>query len=376
MDAISKPKNIVSRIKKLGQTAIAITDHGTTSGLIETYRECQKQDIKMVFGCEHYFVPDVTIKERGYKHINFWAYTQEGYQNLLKLTSEAHKNFYYKPRVDMDLIKKYNKGLLMSSACLGGWLRGENNTVRIDLLEEFLDIFGDRLYIEVHTYSAPEQKEWNKIIIPVAEKYGIHMVAAVDSHYVRKEDAYTHKMWITQGKEREDGYYQYADFYLHSEQEMLDALSYLPNAREYVDNTQVLADRCNVEITFGEQHYPSVEIEDEEEYIRGIMRDNWKAKVPDKSKWKIHADRINNEEMPVLKNANYFSYFIIMHSILSKCKKRSIPISPRSRGSVGGCDVAYMMDIHNTNPVEDDLMFARFLHSERVTPCDKNICRA
>lgn len=370
MDAISKPKNIVSRIKELGQTAIAITDHGTTSGLIETYKECQKQGVKMVFGCEHYYTSDVTIKERGYSHINFWASTQEGYHNLLKLTSEAHKNFYYKPRIDMDLIKKYNKGLLMSSACLGGWLRGNNNEVRIDLLEQFLDIFGDRLYIEVHTYSAPEQKEWNKIIIPVAEKYGIPIVAAVDSHYVCKEDAYTHKMWLTQGKEREDAYYQTADFYLHSEQEMLQALNYLPNAQEYIDNTQKLADRCNIEIEFGGQHYPSVNVGDEEEAVREIVRGNWRNKVP-KGKWQEYGERIN-EEIPVLKKADYLSYFLIVHDFINYCRKAGIPLG-FSRGSVGGCETAYVMDLIQTDAIKYDLNFARFCHLERVTVADIDI---
>lgn len=370
MDAISKPKNIVSRIKELGQTAVAITDHGTTSGLIETYKECQKQGVKMVFGCEHYYTSDVTIKERGYNHINFWASTQEGYQNLLKLTSEAHKNFYYKPRIDMDLIKKYNKGLLMSSACLGGWLRGNNNEVRIDLLEQFLDIFGDRLYIEVHTYSAPEQKEWNKIIIPVAEKYGIPIVAAVDSHYVCKEDAYTHKMWLTQGKEREDAYYQTADFYLHSEQEMLQALNYLPNAQEYIDNTQKLADRCNIEIEFGGQHYPSVNVGDEEEAVRKIVRNNWRNKVP-KGKWQEYGERIN-EEIPVLKKADYLSYFLIVHDFINYCRKAGIPLG-FSRGSVGGCETAYVMDLIQTDAIKYDLNFARFCHLERVTVADIDI---
>lgn len=370
MDAISKPKNIVSRIKELGQTAVAITDHGTTSGLIETYKECQKQGVKMVFGCEHYYTSDVTIKERGYSHINFWASTQEGYQNLLKLTSEAHKNFYYKPRIDMDLIKKYNKGLLMSSACLGGWLRGDNNEVCIDLLEQFLDIFGDRLYIEVHTYSAPEQMQWNKIIVPVAEKYGIPLVAAVDSHYILKEDAYTHKMWLTQGKEREDAYYQTADFYLHSEQEMLQDLSYLPNAQEYIDNTQKLADRCNVEIEFGGQHYPSVNVGDEEEAVREIVRNNWRNKVP-KGKWQEYGERIN-EEIPVLKKADYLSYFLIVHDFINYCRKAGIPLG-FSRGSVGGCETAYVMDLIQTDAIKYDLNFARFCHLERVTVADIDI---
>lgn len=372
MDSIAKPAEIVARVKELGQTAVAVTDHGTTSGLIETYNACKAQGIKMVFGCEHYLCLDVTIKERGYRHINFWAMNEEGYHNLLRLTSAAHDNFYYKPRVDLDLIKRYNAGLLMSSACLGGWLRNDDGTANRYLLEEFLKIFKDRLYVEIHTYSAPEQKAWNLQCVEIAREYGLPMVAACDSHYVRKEDAPIHKAWLTQGKEREDGYYNTPDFYIHSESEMRDALSYLPGdvVNECVTNTQVLADRCNVEIKFGELHYPTVDVEDEEEAVRKILRANWKRKVP-AGKWKEYGERIN-EEIPVLKKADYLQYFLITHDFVSWCRAQSIPMG-YSRGSVGGCLTAHVMDLIQTDAIKYNLNFARFCHLERVTPADIDI---
>lgn len=373
MDSIAKPKEIVTRVKELGQNALAATDHGTTSGLIETYSECKKQGIKMIFGCEHYYCPNVNIKERGLKHINFWASTQVGYRNLLKLTSEAHKNFYYKPRVDLDIIRKYNDGLLMSTACLGGWVRNDDNTVNHYLLEEFLEIFKDRMYVEINTYSSDEQKNWNMKLIDVAKEYDIPLVAACDSHYVRKEDAPIHKAWLTQGKEREDGYYNTPDFYIHSESEMRDALSYLPISvvNECINNTQSLADRCNVEITFGELHYPRIEVKDEEEAVREIMRANWRRKVP-RNQYSVYADRINNEEIPVLKKADYLQYFLITHDFISWCKSQGIPMG-YSRGSVGGCLTAYVMDLIQTDAIKYGLDFARFCHLERVTPADVDI---
>jgi len=371
-DSIANPKEIVARVKKLGQTAVACTDHGTTSGLLDMYLECKKQDIKLVFGYEGYYVPDVTIKDK-YKHINFWAINNEGYKNLLSLSTEASKNFYKKPRVDIDIIKKYNKGLLCSTACLGGWIRTDDNEVNEDLFKQFLDIFGDRLYIEIHTYSNETQKEWNKQLIELHKKYPqCKLVVACDSHYVTKEQAYTHKMFITQGKEREDGYYQTPEFFIHSEQEMIDALSYLPKdiVIEAVNNTQELADRCHIDIDFSNNHYPKIDVKDEEEAVLEILRKNWRTKLPDKSMWDVHAKRIKEEEMPVLKQAGYYSYFLMFHDLVETLKQNDIPISWSSRGSAGGCDTAFVMDIQRTDPVKYDLLFSRFLHSERVTPCD------
>jgi DNA polymerase-3 subunit alpha len=377
MDSTNKPKELVAKVKAMGQASICITDHGETSGLIEVYNECKKQGIHMVFGCEHYLVPDVLIKEGGYKHIIFWAKNNIGYNNLLKLTTEAHQNFYRKPRVDIDMIRKYSEGLAMSTACIGGWLRIKdeygNNTVDIDLLEQFIEIFPNDLWIELHTYSINEQKWWNRILIDIAEKYNLPLITACDAHYTNKEDAYAHKMWITQGKEREDGYYQHPEFFLHSGQEIREALSYLPSdiVEEAIANTKVLADSCQVEIKFGEQHYPKVESENSKESVRQIMLKNWRSKVP-RSEWKDHEARVNHE-MPILEKADYFPYFLIMHDFMEHCQSHGIPVYPDSRGSAGGCDVAYIMDIHKTNPIKYDLMFARFLHEARITPCDIDI---
>lgn len=377
-DGIASPKAIVSRVKELGQNAVALSDHGTTSGLLEMYKECRKQDIKMIFACEHYLVNDVTVKGSGYKHIMLWAMNNTGYRNLLKLTTIANQNFHRKPLLDIDIIRKHSEGLALSSACLGGWLReakGSEETgityePNIGLLEKFMAIFPDSLYLELHTYTAQEQKDWNIVVADIAKKYSLPVIAACDSHYVNEEDAYTHKMFITMGNDREDGYYQYSDFFIHSEDQAREKLSYLPSeiVEESIANTQNLADRCNVTIAFGEKHYPTVDINDKREAVLQICRDNWFSKVPDKNERQKHVDRIN-EEMPILEKADYFPYFLIMHDIVKHCKDKDIPLG-YSRGSAGGCDVAYLMDIHRTNAVKFDLMFARFLHEERVTPCD------
>jgi DNA polymerase-3 subunit alpha len=383
MDSTAKPKDIVAKVKSLGQTAVALTDHGETSGLIEMYKECKKNGIHFVFGCEHYLVPSVYVKEKGYKHINFWAKNQVGYNNLLKLTTEAHgdagrqpNNFYSKPRVDIDIIRKYSEGLVCSTACLGGWLRikGEQkDSVNVPLLEQMLEIFGKDLWIELHTYSIDEQKQWNLKLIEIAKQYDIPMIAATDAHYVNKEDAYVHKQWLTQGKEREDGYYQHAEFYHHSEQEVREALSYLPSdiVETSIANTQILADSCQVEIEFGGQHYPKVDVPDEEKAIYDIIRKNWKKKLPDKSEWQVHKERVYHE-MPILVKAKYPPYFLIMHDFVQACEDMNIALG-YSRGSAGGCDVGYLMNIHKTNSVKYDLMFSRFLHEERITPCDIDV---
>lgn len=373
MDSIAKPKDIVDRVKSMEQTAVAISDHGVTSGLIETYKECQKQGLKMIFAVEHYLVPDVTVLSDSYRHIMLWARDNIGYKNLLQITTEAHANFHKKPRIDLEILRRYSEGICISSACLGGWLRNPDGTANVHLLEEMLEIFPG-LYIEIHTYSTDEQKEWNRELLKIAQSYDLPLLAACDAHYVNQSDAYVHKQWLTQGKEREDGYYQIPDFYLHAEHEVREKLLYLPSdaVEEAISNTQVLADSCNVSITFGEQHYPTVDIVDQRAEIRRICNENIKRKVPDKSQWPMHIERYQHE-MPVLENAKYFPYFLIMHNTLEDFRNEGIHISPSSRGSAGGCDVAYLMDIHNTNPLKYDLMFARFLHSERVTPCDIDV---
>lgn len=370
MDSIAKPKDIVARVKAMGQTAVAISDHGVTSGLIETYKECQKQNIKMLFAVEHYLVPDVTILGDSYRHIMLWAKDNIGYKNLLQITTEAHANFHKKPRIDLGVLRKHSEGIAVSSACLGGWLRDPDGTANVHLLEQMLEIFPG-LYIEIHTYSTDEQKEWNQELLKIARSYELPLLAACDAHYVNKDDAYVHKQWLTQGKEREDGYYQIPDFYLHAEHEVREKLSYLPVEiiEEAITNTQVLADSCNVSITFGEQHYPTVDVTDQRAEIRRICNENIKRKVPDKLQWPLHVQRYQHE-MPILENAKYFPYFLIMHGTMEDFRSEGINISPSSRGSVGGCDVAYLMNIHNTDPLKHDLMFARFLHEERVTPCD------
>lgn len=371
LDSIAKPKDIAKRLVELGQPAFALTDHGTTSGLLEMYHECQKNNLKMIFGCEHYWTYDATIKDGTYRHVVFLAKNFEGYQNLLKLTTEAHQNFYRKPRVDIDIIRKYAKGLKCGSACLGGILRVFNEStnkyeVNIELLEQFLGIFGKDFYIELHTYSPEEQREWNFELIKVAEKYKIPMVAAVDSHYVLKSQSETHKKFLTQGKEREDGYYQCPDFYLHSEQEVREALSYLPSdiVEKAIANTQVITDECNVEFPDYGINYPKLDVKDEREAVLDVMRKNWKRKLPDKSKWSAHVDRVKYE-MDVLEKAGYFQYFLIISDVLEFCRDNDIALGT-SRGSAAGCDVAYIMGIHRTDPIEFDLIFERFLHLQRV----------
>lgn len=373
MDSIAKPKEIARRISELGQTAFALTDHGTTSGLLDMYHECKSNNLKMIFGCEHYWTPDVLIKDGTYRHVLFLAKNLEGYHNLLKLTTEAHANFYKKPRVDIDIIRKYSRGLMCSSACIGGILRTEDNQIDVPLLDQFVDVFGDDFYIELHTYSADVQKDWNRRIVDFAVKRGIKLVAACDAHYVLKEQAEIHKHWLTQGKEREDGYYQVPDFYLHSEDEVREKLSYLPHdiVDKAIENTKVVSDACNVEFPKYGVNYPKLDIDDEREAVLNIMRSNWREKLPDKTKWKQHKERVL-KELDVLEKLGYFQYFLIIADTVKYCRDNGIALGT-SRGSAAGCDVAYLMDIHRTDPVEFDLIFERFAHLERVSMPDVDI---
>ena len=355
-DGFQSVETMLSYASALGQSAIALTDHGTMSGCGEGFRYADKYGIKFIPGCEHYLCNDVTIKDKDTKHIILLATNKTGYRNLNILTTKAHSKdcYYFKPRLDLDLLEKYSDGLICTTACIAGCQ---------SRIKELKDIFGDRLYIELHTNTMPEQHKANIEWLELADKYDVQFYAATDSHYTLPTQATYQEMWQV-------GDYQLPpDFYMYSEDEVRKALSYLGN--DVVDlsiaNTQVVADRCTFKMKYGDNHYPRSPYSDPKQEIKRRVWAGMKEKNLQQDN--RHIEQVKHE-LDILEKVDYFDYFLIVSDMLNYCKRSNIRTGV-GRGSVVGCDVAYLMGITKIDPIKNGLIFERFAHTERVTPPDK-----
>lgn len=384
-DAISSVDGIIKRVHELGQRGFALTDHNGCSGLIDTYVHLQKYnqkhqtDLKMVFGSELYYTYNVSIKDKSYSHILFLAKNQTGLENLFKLTTEAHKHYYYKSRIDLDLIKQYSEGLICTSACMGGWLKGDN---RESLIPQFKDIFGDDLYFEIHTYQHEDQKRFNAMVAEMSVKYDVPLIAACDSHYVYEEDYELHKAFRGRSKDDdEDQYYASNDFFIQSEAQVFDRL-YPQFGVEMVEtmvkNTNVVFDQCNTQIDFNLDVYPKfVKDGDVKPVFLQALRDGYKQKIIGKvtPEFKKQVDERVLHEIDILEQVGYMDYLLITKDILDACRKRDIPVG-YGRGSCGGCQCAYLLDIVGLDAITNNLYFERFANPNRISPADRFNVRA
>lgn len=346
---------MLSYASALGQSAIALTDHGTMSGCGEGFRYADKYGIKFIAGCEHYLVPDVTIKDKFNQHIILLAMNKDGYRNLNIITTIAHSpdNFYFKPRIDLDLLEKHNEGLICTTACIAGCQ---------SKIKELKEIFGDRLYVEIHTNSMHEQKTANVQWLHMADKFDVQFYAAVDAHYTLPTQATFQEMWQV-------GDYQLPpDFYLHSEEEVRKDLAYLGNdvVDLSIENTMKVASLCSFKPEMGNNHYPKSPYSSPKDEVRMRVWAGMKEKGLQNDQTHINQVR---HELDVLEKVDYFDYFLIVSDMLNYCKRNNIRTGV-GRGSVVGCDVAYLMGITKIDPIENGLIFERFAHTERVTPPD------
>lgn len=361
----------IARAKELGQTALSISDHGTMSGVIPFYKECIKQGIKPIIGMEAYLVSDVSVKERGYFHLLLLAKNNIGYHNLMKLDTLAYENLYYKPRIDINMLRQYHEGLICTSACIQGPLKtDEAESWTIELQQ----IFGSDFYIEIQPNSMPEQKEYNYKVIALAKKHKINIIVTTDAHYARPEDAKYHRLWVNINKD-ENEYYQTDDYYIMDENEICERL-----AKQYIDqfvidsaiiNTNSIADQCNVTIDVEGNHYPVFPTEDPVESVKEICRQGWKDKIQTKipkDQQQKYLDRFLYE-LSVLEKVNYLNYLLITHDILSWCKSQGIMTGP-GRGSSVGSLVCYLMNITHIDPIKHNLLFERFANPDRITSAD------
>lgn len=371
-DAYSKIPELVFRAKELGMNAIAVTGHGSMTSSIQFYEECHKQGIKAILGLEAYFTPDVTIKDRTQTyHLVLLAYTQQGYRNLIKLNTEAHQNYYYKPRVDPEILEKYHEGIVCLSACMGSIINTDNGEY---WAIKFREIFGGKFYLEILTETTEDQREYNQKVVALADKLGIELALTSDSHYVYKSQAAAHRAFVKQGKDND--YYPTDDLYLKSEDEAREAVSYLP--KDIVDkaiaNTHVIADMSEVNACIKGNLMPKYDSDDTVEELRNLCRQGWKTKITPripKGERQVYVDRFNYE-LDVLIKGNYVDYMLIINDILRWCRDNGY-LHGFGRGSVGGSLVAYLLGIVAVDPIENSLLFERFLNPSRVTQADIDI---
>ncbi|MBQ8317851.1 MAG: DNA polymerase III subunit alpha [Lachnospiraceae bacterium] len=386
LDGSAKIKELVARAKELGMKALAITDHGVMYGAINFYKACKEAGIKPIIGCEVYVAPgsrfdrEVVKGEGRYNHLVLLAKDNEGYHNLCKIVSAGFVDgFYYKPRVDMEILRQYSKGVIALSACLAGEvatnLRHNNYDGAKEAALRHLDIFGEgNYYLELQDHGMPEQQTVNVGVMRLSKETGIPMVATNDSHYILEEDAEAHDvlLCIQTGKLLKDEdrmRYEGGQYYLKSSEEMV---ALFPYALEAIDNTNKIAQMCNVEIVFGEQKLPKFEVPEGYDAFSYLTEQCNKGLVRKYGDVTSSLQERLDYELGVIRDMGFVDYFLIVWDFIRFAKENGIPVGP-GRGSAVGSVVSYTLDITDMEPIKYDLLFERFLNPERVTMPDIDI---
>ena len=386
LDGSNKIKEYVSRVKELGMNSAAITDHGVMYGVIDFYREARKQGIKPILGCEVYVAPNSRFDretaggESRYHHLVLLAENNTGYANLMKIVSRGFtEGYYYKPRVDKDLLRQYHEGIIALSACLAGEVqrylsRGLTEEAKKVALE-YQDIFGKgNFFLEMQDHGIPEQQLVNQRQIQLSKETGIELVVTNDIHYTYAEDAKPHDilLCIQTGKKLDDENrmrYEGGQYYVKSPQEM-EAL--FPYAKQALENTQKIADRCEVEIEFGVTKLPKYDVPDgmtSWEYLNKLCWEGLEKHYGESSKELKERLRY---ELDTIRSMGYVDYFLIVWDFIKYAKDHGIAVGP-GRGSAAGSIVSYCLEITNIDPIRYQLLFERFLNPERVTMPDIDV---
>lgn len=385
LDGAGRVSELIKTAKEKNMSALAITDHGVMYGVVDFYKEAKDQGIKPILGCEVY-VAERTRHDRDYEldnkqyHLVLLAENNEGYKNLMKLVSLSFlEGFYYKPRVDMELLQKYNEGLIALSACLGGELpayilEGRYDKAREKALE-YQNIFGkDNFFLELQDHNIPEEKQVNADLIALSQEIGAGIVATNDVHYTKKEDASIHDvlLCIQTGKELEDEdrlKFPGEEFYLKSPEEIEEIFGKHPEA---LNNTVEIANRCEVEIDLGSLHLPVFEVPwgyDSNSYLRKLCYEGLKKRYQEIT---AEIEERLNYELDVIEEMGYSSYFLIVWDFVRFAHENNILVGP-GRGSAAGSLVAYTLEITNIDPLKYGLLFERFLNPARVNMPDIDI---
>lgn len=358
-DALCTVPDLVSKAKELGYPALAITDHGTCTGLIDFYQECKKQEIKPILGCEFYLASEITVDGCDTYHLVILAKDINGYRNMMKLDTYAHEHFYRKPRISFEALEKYHEGLVCTTACVAGPLSASNAE---EMYSRLLSIFGEDLYVELQPHDFQEQYEYNERWKNLGKT-----IITLDSHYVNKEDIPVHKLWLGLGDDSQ--YYASDDYYLRNEEEIVKWFEpYDIDVEKALKNVEEIVGKCNVEIEFGGQHYP-VFCDDPATYIKKRCNEGFKklgiGKLPNSNQY---IEQVRHE-FGVLSKLGYLNYFCIIDDMLKHCRECGIPMG-LGRGSVVGSLTSYLMGITKLDPIKYNLVFERFANPERVTPPD------
>ena len=386
LDGANRIKDLPVRAKELGMDAMAITDHGVMFGAIDFYKACKANGIKPIIGCEVYVAPrrmadrDPSIDNR-YNHLILLAKDNNGYKNLAKLVSLGFTDgFYYKPRIDKEVLEKYHEGLICSSACLAGEVASEIVKGDMEAAKKsalwFKSIFGEDYYLEIQNNGIKEQVLVNQKLIQLSRELDIPLLATNDSHYLKKEDAYNHEvlLCIQTGKRMSDEdrmRFETDELYIKSPEEMMDYFKAVPDA---IENTVKVAEKCNVEFEFGHTILPNYDVPEEfathYDYLKKLTDDGIRNRYGENPSKDIIERK--EYELGVIKKMGYVDYFLIVWDYVHYAKSHGIPVGP-GRGSGAGSIVAYAIEITDIDPIKYGLIFERFLNPERISMPDFDI---
>ena len=386
LDGANRIKDLPVRAKELGMNAIALTDHGAMYGVVDFYKECKKNAIKPIIGCEVYVAPRSRFdKEPGidnqYSHLILLVKNKKGYENLIKLVSIGFiDGYYYKPRIDNETLEKYSEGLICLSACLAGAVNKEILKGNMEKAKEvalwYKSVFKDDYYLELQNNGLREQVIVNQKLIEIGKELNIPLVATNDAHYLKREDAYNHEvlLCIQTGKRMKDPdrmRFETDELYIKSPEEMIE---YFKNIPEAVQNTVKIAEMCNFDFEFGVTKLPNYEVPKEykthAEYFRKLCDDGIKNRYGEKPSKEV-LDRLEYE-ISVIEKMGYVDYYLIVWDFINYAKSQGISVGP-GRGSGAGSIAAYAIGITDIDPIKYNLLFERFLNPERVSMPDFDI---
>lgn len=385
LDGEGSIKKLIARVKELGMTSCAITDHGSMYGVVDFYREAKANGIHPVIGCEVYMAPRSRFEkvhdiDNKTSHLILLAENQTGYQNLIKMVSSGYtEGFYYKPRIDFELLKEHSEGIIALSACIAGevpkaLLRGDYEEAK-SIAQKYVEVLGkDNYFLEIQDHGIREQKRIIPDMIKLSQETGIGLVATNDIHYLKKEDAkYQDILMCIQMEKKVDDpdrmRFETDEFYIKSPEEMAELFEYVPEA---ISNTVKIAKRCNVDFDFNTRHLPAYDVPDGKtsfEYLRELcQRGLEKRYSPVTEELQSRLDY----ELGVIKNMGFVDYFLIVWDFIHFAKNNDVMVGP-GRGSAAGSIVSYCLEITNIDPIKYTLIFERFLNPERVSMPDIDI---
>ncbi|MGM0419707.1 MAG: DNA polymerase III subunit alpha [Bacillota bacterium] len=384
LDGAIRLDELIELTQKHGQKACALTDHGNLHGMVKFYQKAKRAGIKPIIGCEVYITPGSRREKRDREiyHLILLAENILGYKNLIKIVSKAHlEGFYYKPRVDKDLLTQYSQGLIATSACLQGEIPQKilagNPGKAEKLINDYKQLFGqDNFFLEIQDHGLAEEKQVNPVLLELAGKTGTHLIAANDAHYSEQEDAKFHDLLLAlqTGKNLDDEdrmTFPNDKFYFKSTEEMAEKFAGVPEA---LDNTAWIAERCNVDLDFSQFYLPAFPAPEEqahlssEELLKKYCYESLKDKYPNSQEAK---ERLR-EELNIICEMGYAPYFLIVHDFIQEAMRKNIQVGP-GRGSAAGSLVSYLLDITRVDPLKYGLIFERFLNPERVNLPDIDI---